>query len=108
MIKKLKRNSEGSEGTDKKVTWTFLSNYTHVLYLISEEQELVLREIGIKVGITERAVQRIVADLEEEGFIVREKVGRKNTYQLNLEKTLRHPLEKHCSIGTLVRCLKPK
>lgn len=64
-----------------------------------------LREIAIDVGITERAVQRIIADLEEGGYLKRERSGRRNTYSLLLEKALRHPLEAHRTIGDLLRVL---
>ncbi len=87
---------------DPKVKWTFLTNHTHVLLIITQEPELVLREVALRVGITERAVQRIIAELEEEDFVVRERVGRKNKYKLNLNKPLRHPIEKHCSVGKLI------
>src|ERR1700730_8293231 len=56
--------------------WTFLTNHGHVLVLLSRNPSLVLREVALRVGITERAVQRIIADLESSGFIEREKVGR--------------------------------
>ena len=90
------------EAKNLKAKWTFLTNHTHVLLIITQEPELVLREVALKVGITERAVQRIVAELEEEGFVMREREGRRNKYKLNLNKPLRHPIEKHCSIGKLI------
>lgn len=63
---------------------------------------MVLREVAIKIGITERAVQRIIADLEEDGFIEREKVGRRNQYRIIGKRPLRHPIEAHRTIGDLV------
>lgn len=63
---------------------------------------MVLRQVSLQVGITERAVQRIIADLEEEGFIKREKVGRRNHYQIFDTKHLRHVIEEHCTIGELL------
>lgn len=63
---------------------------------------MVLREVALQVGITERAVQRIIADLEEGGFIEREKVGRQNRYRLITDRALRHPVESHCTIGDLI------
>lgn len=82
--------------------WTFLTNHAHVLILLYGEPGLVLREVAQKVGITERAVQRIVQDLEEEGFVRREKVGRKNQYEVVTDKALRHPIEWHRKIGDLI------
>ncbi len=66
---------------------------------------MVLREVAALVGITERAVQRIIADLEEEGFIRREKVGRQNHYQILKDRHLRHPIEGHRTIGDLLHLL---
>lgn len=82
--------------------WTFLSNHAHVLIALYANPDLVLREVAIKVGITERGVQRIVQDLEDEGFIRREKIGRKNHYQVMTDRPLRHPLEAHRNIGDLL------
>jgi DNA-binding transcriptional ArsR family regulator len=82
--------------------WTFLTNHSHVLILLSQDPSLVLREVASRVGITERAVQRIIADLEEAGFIEREKVGRRNRYRIRSNRALRHPIEAHRTIGDLV------
>ena len=86
-------------------TWTFLTNHAHVLSLIHDEPEILLREVASRVGITERAVQRIVQDLEHEGFLRIEKVGRRNRYEVELTKTLRHPIESHRSIGDFLTML---
>ena len=85
--------------------WTFLSNHAHVLIALYANPDLVLREVALKVGITERGVQRIVQDLETEGFIQREKVGRKNHYQVITDQSLRHPMESHRTIGDLLRLI---
>lgn len=85
--------------------WTFLTNHTHVLAVLISEPELVLRQVAVEVGITERAVQRIIQELEESGFIEREKVGRRNHYRVFLDKPLRHPLEAHCTIGELLNLI---
>jgi DNA-binding Lrp family transcriptional regulator len=63
---------------------------------------VVLREVATRVGITERAVQRIVADLEEAGILERERVGRQNHYRVQTNIPLRHPIEAHRTIGDLV------
>ncbi len=70
--------------------------------------DLVLREVALRVGITERGVQRIVQELEDEGYIHREKIGRKNHYQVNTDKPLRHALEAHRDIGDLLRLVSSK
>ena len=62
-----------------------------------------LRDVAIRVGITERAVQRIVAELEDAGYLAIEKIGRRNRYQVNPDLPLRHPLEDHLAIGALLR-----
>ena len=84
-------------------SWTFLSNHTHVLLLLAREPEILLRDVAALVGITERAVQKIVADLEQGGFLKKEKFGRCNRYIINMKKPLRHPLEAHKPIGELLR-----
>lgn len=82
--------------------WTFLSNHAHVLVCLGLNPDARLRDVAAEVGITERAVQGIVGDLEAAGVIVRERQGRRNTYRLNLDAPLRHPLEAHRSIRSLL------
>jgi DNA-binding MarR family transcriptional regulator len=82
--------------------WTFLSNHAHVLVCLALNPDARLRDVAAEVGITERAVQGIVGDLEGAGVIVRERQGRRNTYRLNLDSPLRHPLEAHRSIRALL------
>lgn len=86
--------------------WTFLTNHTHVLICLVREPEVVLKDVAAKVGITERAVQRIVSELEEGGYIAREKDGRRNRYKLTLSKSLRHPVESNCNVKSLVDLIK--
>ncbi|TWT60496.1 helix-turn-helix transcriptional regulator [Rubinisphaera italica] len=88
--------------------WTFLTNHAHVLIVLHENSQMVLREVAVAVGITERAVQRIVQDLEEGGFIKRVKVGRKNQYTVIEDKSLRHPIEAHRQIGDLLSLISEK
>lgn len=85
--------------------WTFLTNHSHVLLCIAEDPNVRLREVAVRVGITERAAQRIVAELEAEGYLSHDKVGRRNRYQVHPELPLRHPLEDHLEIGALLRVL---
>lgn len=82
--------------------WTFLTNHAHVLVLLSRHPSIVLREVALQVGITERAIQRIIHELEQGGFIRREKVGRQNYYQVKANKHLRHPIEEHCLVQELL------
>jgi DNA-binding MarR family transcriptional regulator len=85
--------------------WTFFTNHAHVMVCLARNGDRPLREVALDIGITERAVQRIVADLEESGFLVRERVGRQNRYSLILDKALRHSLEAHRSIGDVLDVL---
>ena len=87
--------------------WTFLSNHTHVLVCLAADGAQTLREVAAKVGVTERAVQRIVADLEGAGVLVREREGRRNAYVIHADVPLRHPLEAHCRIGDLIGLVVP-
>lgn len=78
--------------------WTFFSNHAHVLVCLLATPQPTLRDVAEKVGITERAVQRIVADLERGGVLERSRSGRRNVYRLFLDQPLRHPLEAQHSI----------
>ncbi len=82
--------------------WTFFSNHAHVLVCLVRNPEARLRDMAQMVGITERAVQRIVVELEQAGVIRRERVGRCNHYKLRLDQPLRHPLEAHKSIAEVI------
>lgn len=73
--------------------------------MLAMQSNLTLREISDTVGITERAVQKIIADLSDAGFVKRMKIGRKNEYRLNLEQKLRHPIEEHRTIGDVIKML---
>ena len=73
--------------------WTFLTNHTHILLCLARDPELRIRDIAELVGITQRAVQRILVELEEGGALNHTREGRRNRYQVNLDCPLRHPLE---------------
>jgi len=85
--------------------WTFLTNHSHVLLCIAANPDVLVREVADLVGITERATQRIVAELEEAGYLSHERVGRRNHYKVNPNLPLRHPLEDHLEIGALLRVI---
>lgn len=82
--------------------WTFLSNHGHVLVCLAADADVRLRDVAEQVGITERAAQQIVRDLEEAGYVVKERVGRRNHYAVVRSRTLRHPLEQQVRIGDFV------
>lgn len=92
-------------GTNTETTtgWTFLTNHAHVLICLALDPEIRMREVAERVGVTERAVQRIIADLEGEGYVVRERNGRRNHYSVDLNRPLRHVVEARRTIGDLVR-----
>ena len=85
--------------------WTFLTNHTHVLVCLSENPELRIRDIAEFVGITERATQRIVAELVAGGYLEKSREGRRNRYRVVTGEPLRHPLERAHSVGELLRAV---
>lgn len=89
--------------TGPTLGWTFLSNHAHVLLAIARAPEIRLRDVAETVGITERAVQRIVADLEAEGYLLRTRLGRRNRYEIRGEKHFRHPLAAHVEFRALLQ-----
>lgn len=88
-------------------SWTFLTNHAHVLLCIARDPQARLRDIAEAVGITERATQRIVAELVDAEYLQRERDGRRNTYRLNPDLPLRHPLERDHAIGEVLRLFLP-
>ena len=83
-------------------SWTFLTNHAHVLLCIARNPECRIRDLADQVGITERAVQRIVVELEEAGYLAHARDGRRNRYELRPYMPLRHPIERHRSISALI------
>lgn len=86
-------------------TWTFLTNHAHVLLCIARNPDARLRDVASEVGITERAAQRIVADLVTEGYLTRERIGRRNQYVVHSDQPLRHPVERHAAVASLISLL---
>lgn len=87
-------------------SWTFLTNHAHVLLSLAADEPLTARELGSRVGITERAVQEILADLTRDGYLTKTRQGRRNVYTVDRRGRLRHPLEAHHTIGELIDSLK--
>ncbi len=83
-------------------SWTFLSNYAHVLVCLARDPDMTLREVAEQVGVTERAIHRIVAELTASGVVVKEREGRRNHYTLSLSMPLRHPLEEGKTVSDLL------
>jgi DNA-binding IclR family transcriptional regulator len=85
--------------------WTFLTNHAHVLLCVAEEPDARVRDIADTVGVTERAAQRILTELEEAGYLTRTKDGRRNRYTLNPGMRMRHPMDQEHHVGELVDLL---
>lgn len=93
--------------------WTLFSNHGHVLVCLARDLEARLRDVAADVGITERAVQKIVRDLQEGDMVSVTKIGRRNRYRIHKKKSLRHDLEAHSTISDLANIInkdwgKPK
>ncbi len=93
------------QGSRVEASWDFLTNHAHVLTCVAADPGIRLRDIASTVGITERAAHRIVSELVEEGYVLREREGRRNRYQVVPELPLRHPLVEDRAVGDLLRVL---
>ena len=85
--------------------WTFLTNHAHVLLCIAHDPGIRLRDIAAAVGITERGAHKILSDLVDEGYVLRERHGRRNRYKVKPELPLRHPLVHDREVGDLLNVL---
>jgi DNA-binding MarR family transcriptional regulator len=86
-------------------SWVFFTNHAHVLLCIARDPQARTRDIAEQVGITERAAQRIVADLVAENYVSRTRVGRRNHHKINPRGHLRHPIFRNLAIGPLLEVL---
>lgn len=87
--------------------WTFLTNHAHVLLTIARDRQITLREVAARVGITERATQKIVADLDASGYLTRTRQGRRNSYTVTTGRPFRHPLTAGHDLDELLAVLVP-
>jgi hypothetical protein len=85
--------------------WTFLTNHAQVLVCIARDPGIRLRDIGERVGITERAAHRIVVELADAGYITRERTGRRNRYTINAHFSLPDPVANEQNVGELLAIL---
>jgi predicted transcriptional regulator len=90
---------------ERVLSWTFLTNHAQVLVCIADDPGVRLRDIGDRVGITERATHRIVTELAAAGYITRERHGRRNRYTINDDVALPDPVARERSIGQLLGVL---
>lgn len=86
-------------------TWTFLTNHAQVLLCLAEDPDIRLRDVAARVGITERASQRILAELVDAGYVQTTRVGRRNRYSVDREHAMRHTAQLGFEIGTLLEAL---
>ena len=91
--------------TDDSKSWTFLTNHAQVLLCLAERPDIRLRDVADHVGITERATQRILAELVEAGYVKIERVGRRNRYTVDREHAMRHSAQLGHEIGALLEAL---
>jgi predicted ArsR family transcriptional regulator len=91
--------------SSKQKTWTFLTNHAQVLLCFAEDPDIRLRDVAERVGITERATQRILAELVEAGYVKTTRVGRRNTYTVDREHAMRHSAQFGYEIGILLEAL---
>lgn len=89
-------------GEAARPTWTFLTNYAQVLVCVALDPGIRVREIGERIGITERAAHRIVSELAAAGYITRTRTGRRNTYTVNSHLTLPDLVARERNIGDLL------
>lgn len=85
--------------------WTFLTNHAHALLCIARDPGIRLRDVANRVGVTERAAQRIVSDLVETGYLDRLREGRRNTYRIKRDRPMRHPVERGHRVGEILDVL---
>jgi DNA-binding IclR family transcriptional regulator len=91
--------------TDGARTWTFLTNHAQVLLCLAETPDIRLRDVAERVGITERATQRILAELIEGGYVRTERIGRRNRYTVDRRHTMRHSAQLGHEVGALLEAL---
>ncbi|MFJ7336935.1 helix-turn-helix transcriptional regulator [Streptomyces sp. NPDC101110] len=85
--------------------WTFLTNHARVLAAIADNHSARIRDIAAHCRLTERAVQKIIADLEQDGYLSHTREGRTNTYRIDPGKVLRHPAEAGLTVASLMSLL---
>ena len=86
-------------------SWTFVTNHAAVLLCVASDPEIRMRDIADRVGITERAAQRIVADLVDESYVTRRRVGRRNVYEVQPARLMRHRLARHRQVGAFLELM---
>lgn len=93
--------------SEREHGWTYFTNHTHVLICLAQDSHARLRDVAARVGITERAVQMIVHDLEDDGVLSHTRDGRRNTYTVHPNRPLRHPVEAHKRVADILSAMSP-
>ncbi len=89
----------------EKSQWNFMTSHGNVFVFIAKQPRITTREIALAVGITERSVQKIILDLEADGYIVKHKEGVRNRYTINPEVPMRHRIQRDHAVGDLLKAL---
>jgi hypothetical protein len=103
----IEQSNEPGAASCRGGQWDFLTNHAHVLLTIARDPGIRLRDIAAAVGITERGAHKILTELVEGGYVLRERHGRRNRYTVKLELPLRHPLVQDREVGDLLNVLRP-
>jgi hypothetical protein len=104
-MKFVSRDNDQQSSSATSARWDFLTNHAHVLLTISQDPGIRLRDIAADVGITERSAHKILSELVDEGYVLRERHGRRNRYKVKAELPLRHPLVQDREVGDLLEVL---
>ncbi len=97
-----RRPSRSREKSAASRPWTFLTNHAHVLICIAEDPNARIRDLADRVGITERAIQKIIRELEDASYLTHVREGRRNVYRVRSNQPLRHPVERHRNVAVLL------
>jgi Winged helix-turn-helix DNA-binding len=100
------RNRSKPLSGDAESGWDFLTNHAHVLLCVAEDPGIRLRDIAAAVGITERGAHKVLSELVDGGYVLRERHGRRNRYKVKPELPLRHPLVNDREVGDLLKVLR--
>ncbi|MFE2883657.1 helix-turn-helix transcriptional regulator [Streptomyces sp. NPDC059272] len=93
------------EASETHTGWTFLTSHARVLAAIAEDRRTRIRDIAVRCRLTERAVQKIISDLEEGGYLTHTREGRTNAYRIQPGTILRHPAEAGMTVDGLLSAL---
>lgn len=92
--------------TPDRPPWRFITSHGTVLLEVARTPDATVREIARRAGLTERQAHRVLGDLANEAYLVRERVGRRNHYRVNPDRPLRHPSVAEHLVGELLSALE--